>query len=402
MEKSLALNYIELKSGINIPHIIKYMGSKRNILDSVVSAINDCYTGYDVVDLFAGTAVLSCVLRDQTNVVSNDIQNYSKVLANTYLGSYDWSRHPSLLDDVISDAELHVESLKSKHPSLYFNYEKKIDLIQFNELEKSQQMLINFDFEGLDFYLFTKYYSGTYWSYEQCLWIDALRKSIDKYKDTVYFNPLLSSLMFSMSYNSQSTGHYAQYRVAKNEASMKDILIYRNKEILPFFKRKFLELQSSFASHSFNHKATSLDYLKCLDQIQPYSTIYADPPYCFVHYSRFYHALETLVLYDYPEVKHKGRYRIDRHQSPFSIKTQVSTAFELMFKSIKAKKSNLVLSYSNTGMIDLESLIKLANKIFNKKYEVTVRYQNYSHSTMGRLKDKSRDVQECLIIVKML
>ena len=65
--------------------------------------------------------------------------------------------------------------------------------------------------------------------------------------------------------------------------------------------------------------------------------------------------IETLVLYDYPILQHKnntivkGRYRDDRHQSPFSIRTKVKGAFSDMFKLISESQSYLILSYSDTG-----------------------------------------------------
>ena len=62
-----------------------------------------------------------------------------------------------------------------------------------------------------------------------------------------------------MAYNAQSTGHYAQYRDANNIASMEDIIFYRNKNILPYFKKKLIELIASTGENSFNHSITSLD-----------------------------------------------------------------------------------------------------------------------------------------------
>ena len=111
--------------------------------------------------------------------------------------------------------------------------------------------------------------------------------------------------MFAMSYNSQSTGHYAQYRDATNDSSKDDILIYRQREILPYFKNKFDQLKSFLGRNPHEHRVTSMDYVACLEAIEENSLVYADPPYAFVHYSRFYHALETLVRYDYPTVAHR-------------------------------------------------------------------------------------------------
>lgn len=384
----------------NVPHIIKYMGSKKSILDFVIKGIDDSYLGGTVCDLFAGSSVLSGALRNSVPVLSNDIQVYSAILAKTYLSNYNWNQQPNILNEIVQEATVRAESFFNAFPTLSFDYNVPLTLDEFNELEKKQQELLNYDFSGFNYHLFAKNYSGTYWSYNQCVWIDALRSVADNYRETSYFYAITSSLMFAMSYNSQSTGHYAQYRDANTESSMNDILIYRQKEILPYFTRKFEEFQQVLGQNNLAHNVVAMDYLDCLDMLEPNTTVYADPPYCFVHYSRFYHAIETLVRYDYPEVKFKGRYRTDRHQSPFCIRTKVSKAFEQMFEKVRNKQSNLVLSYSNTGMIELDKLQSIAEKTFGNAYTIEVRTQDYLHSTMGRKEDKSREVEECLILAR--
>jgi adenine-specific DNA-methyltransferase len=385
----------------SVPHIIKYMGSKRNILDFVIESINDTYREGNLCDLFGGTSILSGALGKLIPMHSNDIQEYSAILANTYLSNYEWDKYPSnILDEIVEKATKYVKSVKKKYPDFVFSYSEKKTIKEFVELEKQQQDLMEFNFGNLSHHLFIKYYSGTYWSYQQCLWIDALRKVADEYKNTPLHYVILSSLMFAMSYNSQSTGHYAQYRDATNLSSKTDILIYRQKEMLPYFINKFKILHGYLDKNNLNHKVTSLDYIECLDQIEPNSLVYADPPYAFVHYSRFYHALETLVKYDYPEVDYKGRYRTDRHQSPFCKRTEVKPAFAKMFAKIKIKNSSLILSYSNTGMISLDEIIDIAKKNLGNNYDVDYKEVAYKHSTMGRKDDKSRSVQEYLIIAK--
>lgn len=385
-----------------VPHIIKYMGSKSSLLEYIVDSINEIYEGEIICDLFAGTAVLSGALGHSVSIYSNDIQEYSAVLAKTYLGDYDWRDYENIFEDVIKIAKSHVDRIHNVYPNLVYEYETDMGLDEFNEIEQQQQNLIHFDFEGFEHHLFIKNYSGTYWSFEQCLWIDAIRLAAEKYSDSPVYNCILSSLMFAMAYNAQSTGHYAQYRDANNIASMRDIINYRNKEITPYFKKKLEELIKSTGSNSFNHTITSLDYRKCLDLIPNDTLVYADPPYAFVHYSRFYHALETLIKYDYPDVAYKGRYRTDRHQSPFCRRTEVVSAFEAMFQKIKMKKSKLVLSYSNTGIITLEKILELARNIFGNEYEVYSKAIDYTHSTMGRSNDKSREVKEYLVIANRI
>jgi adenine-specific DNA-methyltransferase len=134
------------------------------------------------------------------------------------------------------------------------------------------------------------------------------------------------------------------------------------------------------------------------------ATIYADPPYAFVHYSRFYHAIETFVLYDYPEMQIKGgkivkgRYREVRHQSHFSIRSLVPSAFESMFQAVSRTGSNLVLSYSNSGLFKLPEMFDLANSCLEQTYKISVLTTDHTHMTMGRREDRTRDVEEALLI----
>lgn len=245
-----------------------------------------------------------------------------------------------------------------------------------------------------------------------------------------------------MAYNSQSTGHYAQYRIPESDSSKEDILIYRRKNISDFFIRKYEELRSFLAEkNEYRFITTAKTDVECLKEIPERTLVYADPPYCFVHYSRFYHVIETLVRYDYPRVRYKGRYRSDRYQSEYCVKTQVENAFSQMFKGIRDKKSDLILSYTNseTNTIEFSKLLKVCCDVFNPdiitesvladslekskaffengsleqekiltqrgingilQYEISLIKKPYNHSRMGRTKTKTIPVTEVVVIAK--
>lgn len=146
-------------------------------------------------------------------------------------------------------------------------------------------------------------------------------------------------------------------------------------------------------------KTSTLSFEKCLENVPEGSTVYADPPYAPVHYSRFYHALETLIKYDYPTITHKGRYRDDRHQSPFSQKSKASKAFVDLFTGVKSRKAQWVLSYSDNGVVEINEIKELVKSVFPvKSYNLYVKTLEHKHSTMGRFEDPERDVIEYLII----
>lgn len=205
-----------------------------------------------------------------------------------------------------------------------------------------------------------------------------------------------------MSYASQSTGHFAQYRDV-TKSNMNDILIYRHKSIWNLFSKKFEELITKLNEDTkFEYKITSLDYIDCLRIIKENTIVYADPPYSAVHYSRFYHVIETLVRYDHPVIKYKGRYRDDRHQSPFDKKTEVKNAFKLLFEGVRNRKSHLVLSYSDNGIISEEEILSIGNAVFGKGYECSQQSKEYIHSKMGRADECQLDVNELIISYRRL
>lgn len=381
-----------------IPHLLKYMGSKREILDFVKDSVSILDTQSEwMCDLFSGTGVVGGTFKDDFKVHANDVQSYASVLSHTYLLNLKGQLSIDCLDEIKSKVNILVDNYYKRFTNLEFDYSTINSFKKLQKIEKDQQNLISQEF-NIGFHLFTKYYSGTYWSYDQCVWIDSIRAVAEQYRSKPQYYPILSSLIFAMSYVSQSTGHYAQYRDATKD-NMKDILSYRKRELWTYFERKFIELIENVNGKSQDFRVTTLDYVDCLRIIEEDSIVYADPPYQSVHYSRFYHAIETLVKYDYPNVSFKGRYRDDRHQSPFCKKTTVKQAFKSMFEGVYIKKSHLALSYADTGMIGLDTIIDISKNTL-KNYTNEVLIKNHTHSKMGRSDEKSQEVKEYIILFK--
>lgn len=394
MNTEQIIEKIEVTS--KIPHILKYMGSKREILSFVEEAVDALNVEAEwFCDLFAGTSVVAGTFKGRYNVMANDVQMYSAIFSHTYLSNLKAILSLNDLERVVREASAYRDEFIDAHQDLTFGYQD-IDFETFDYIENKQRELIDYEF-NLGFHLFAKYYSGTYWSYDQCVWIDSIRAVAEKYKGKPLYYVILSSLVFGMSYASQSTGHYAQYRDL-SPSNFTDILSYRKRRILPFFERKFTELITNLnGSANREYLVTTMDYQDCLRILPEGSIVYADPPYQSVHYSRFYHALETLVKYDYPTVKYKGRYREDRHQSPFSLRTKVDKAFTDLFKGVKARKAHLSLSYADTGMISMKSILKLGEEIFGAAYSVSILTRVHVHSKMGRSDEREHDVEEFII-----
>lgn len=391
------------------PQVIKYMGSKAKIIKFVTEGLQEAYRGGAICDLFAGACTLSGALGHTAPIISNDIQSYSKVISQVYLHRLSIAAQKLSPLEITERASTIVAKTRKSLPQ-DLTYPVSPDLPDFNEIDQQNRDLINKIFPG-KYHLFVKFYSGTWWSAEQCMWIDALREATDQILYEGRINQgdhgfILTCIMHAMAYCGQGTGHYAQYRDAKTTSSLADINLYRQKSIAEHFARKFVALKAwntANVSTQANHQMLSMDYVDCLKQLSG-GTVYADPPYAFVHYSRFYHAIETFVLYDYPDLQIKGgaivkgRYRDNRHQSPFSIRSQVPEAFTALFKGVEGSGSNLVLSYSNSGLFKLSEMFELAQDCIGKYYEISALTTDHTHMTMGRREDRDREVEEALLV----
>lgn len=384
----------------NIPHLLKYMGSKREILSYIDKAVEELQVDSTCFcDLFSGTAVVSAAFLDKYDIISNDIQQYSSVFAHTYSANIAENVDNNFREIVVDKAKRLVNEFYAKYPQYQFDYTEVRDYEDLTDIEKRQQRLIEDKFD-LGFSLFAKNYSGTYWSYEQCVWIDSIRAVAEDYKDSTGYYAILSALIYAMSYTSQSTGHFAQYRDVTRQ-NVGDILLYRRKDILSLFVKKLDELillLSTTPHHAVT--VTSLDYLDCLRIVPENSIVYADPPYSAVHYSRFYHVIETLVRYDHPHLEYKGRYRDDRHQSPFDKRKEVTNAFQLLYRGVDERKSHLILSYSDNGLVKSNDLLELGKRTIGDKYDISYVEKNYIHSKMGRSDENRLDVNELLFSFK--
>lgn len=383
-----------------IPHILKYMGGKRELLTDINLAIKKMGVHADTLcDLFAGTAIVAYAFSDTYHIVSNDIQHYSSIFAETYMMDYSgYHDIPSLVEEIYNEAEALVIEVDKHYPDYKFVYKEELSFQEMEKMENEQMSLINHEFDD-GFSFFKKSYSGTYWSYSQCKWIDAIRCVAEHRSNTDLYSAILSSLIYAMSYCAQSTGHFAQYRTLTPK-NYKSVLLYRLKSVPDLFRKKLTELMTTIPSCRFEHRTSILDYVDCIETLPEGTLVYADPPYSAVHYSRFYHVLETLVKYDNPKLEYKGRYRDDRYQSPFDQSGNVRTAFKRLFKAIDEKKCHLLLSYSDNAMLTQDELLAIAQDCLQNRYKIVVHSKAYTHMKMGRSDEYKMEVHELLISFK--
>lgn len=388
--------------------IIQYLGSKINLLSDIDNCISgELEEGDVLIDLFAGTGVVSEYFKRKYNIISNDIQEYSYLMNLALMNNdiYDIIRKNSIDDLYNSDgykenfkelSQIFELPLKEEEKILSDNYDEGLIKISesnlfynndnYNYNDYVNEIYINCmyvfsdkhlnqyknDNELFPYCLFSTYYLNGYFSLRQCLEIDSLRYAIDQLSEKEYFNDALkqfylSCLLHAISEVVSSVGkQFAQPLKLTKNGVKKDFAVRRcytdKKKYIKYYMENMQEIfLKQFSKTDKISQVYNMDY-KCLlnklsKENQKIDAIYIDPPYTIDHYSRFYHIPETLIKYDYPDLEYRsykgkkvlmnGRYRNDRFQSQFSIPSKAIIEFEDMIKKTTEFNTKLFLSYSD-------------------------------------------------------
>jgi DNA adenine methylase/adenine-specific DNA-methyltransferase len=146
-------------------------------------------------------------------------------------------------------------------------------------------------------------------------------------------------------------------------------------------------IQSAGFSNGRRNKAMRGDIFEI--SVPSVDLVYLDPPYvprsddnCYI---KRYHFLEGLSCYwqgveiDYSTKTKK----IAKRYTPFSYRSEALEAFERLFRLLKNKK--IVLSYSNNGFPDLETLEQLMKR-FKNSVRIFAKPHRYHFGTHAAVK----------------
>lgn len=405
--------------------IIRYMGTKASLANDVAEAISSLKPG-PFTDAFCGMCAVARAIGSDRQISAIDAQYFAAEAAAHILTS----GKPIQTSEEFS-AELHVfyiDHLKllSNDFQNLLNIEKNAmalntaDSMAIANLEIRQAhnicdslsniKLASPNTNKLAYNLFTTNYGATYFGLFQCMEIDSIRYALDiaMSKETINTDEWqwgILALGSAMQRVATTTGHFAQYLEPKTN-TLKPYMKQRNKSVWGFFINSLREIypigSSQWRKENKVFQGDSLEVLASepMHEFAP-SVIYADPPYTDDQYSRYYHLLDTMLLYDYPVIEHKGLYRLNRFKTSFSLKATVKEAMESLVSSCARLQADMVLSYPNNGLlhelnIDPETILSEEYKCVSIWKEI-----NHSHSTLGASKGVSREsVTELIYVAK--
>jgi adenine-specific DNA-methyltransferase len=396
---------------------ISYMGTKKGLAPAVAEVIRQAKPGI-LLDAFAGMCSVGEEVGPARQIWANDIQIFAAQIATALFTAHDEPISSIAAADLHWDLfEEHRHHLEKRFkPSLVAEDEllESTGFTVFSKrsirLEKQLKQTLG-RVRQRQYTLFTTLYSNSYFGLRQAIEADAIVRAVEITRRTSAINDdhkrwFTIALGRALLRISNSTGHFAQFLKPK-ESSFKRYLSQRHRSLWSEWLSSVGELQP-VGTMDWRHRNKSFnqDSLSLLPQLtrekQCPAVIYADPPYTDDQYSRYYHILETLVLYDYPSTSGAGLYRPDRFCTPFSHKSKAPQAFDCFVKAAADTRADLVLSYPSNGLLHDAGINP--GQILRKHYRSVrcCRRIPHSHSTFGASKGVAQSKVTELIYLAQL
>ena len=210
----------------------------------------------------------------------------------------------------------------------------------------------------------TKAYGGHYFSPSQALWIDALRIS-SPWNDPTR-TVALAALIQASSKCAAAPGHTAQ-PFQPTRTAKRFLQESWEKDVVKHTRRAFAALAEMFAKRSGSAEVS--DANEAAERLKSGDLAFIDPPYSGVHYSRFYHVLETIARGAAGEVSGIGRYPDAdcRPRSRYSLKTDSLDALEQLLETIARRGAKAILTFPDhkcSNGLSGAAVRKMARKYF--------------------------------------
>lgn len=280
--------------------MIKYLGSKRLLVERIARGVRAFKDDASVVDLFSGTSRVGHALkRAGHHVTANDHLRYAATLARCYVAAdaRAW----------LGPAASAIDELNALPPRPGYFTRTFCEEARFFKPENGAR-------------------------------VDAIREAIAEMKAPEPLEAiLLTSLMEAADRVDSTTGVQMAYLKSWAARAHNDLEL-RVPDVLPGLGVA-LELEARVA-------AAAVDA----------DVAYLDPPYNQHSYKGNYHVWETLTRWDAPEAYGVARKRNDcrEYKNPFNRKRGIREALEAVVANVRAK--NMLVSFSNEGYLTREEL----------------------------------------------
>lgn len=372
---------------------MKYMGSKRGMLKTGLaevlnSEISSCTRFFD---LFTGSGSVACHVAEnyRVKVIATDLQEYAVVLARSVIGRdtalkfEEWA--PAWIAAGIARAERHADAVSLARLQTRFSVDKLP-----GQANRARQRAAE---SASDF---VRAYGGWYFSPWQAILLDSLRQEADPF--AVWYDVAVASVIQAASRCVAAPGHTAQPFKAETRAAP-FLLESWQKDIVAHVTIAAAAVSGRSARRK--GKAYSGDANDVALGLKEGDLAFLDPPYSSVHYSRFYHVLESIARGEVGTVSGTGRYPAPelRPASDYSIPTRSEIAISTLLDRIADAGANAVITYPSartSNRLSGEAIAAMAESRFRiGKRQVRSRF-----STLGgdhKHRSARQDTEELIL-----
>ena len=378
--------------------VMKYMGSKRAMLQNGLGDLlrSECASADRVVDLFCGAASVSWFAAVNLGklVVACDLQAYAAVLAGSVVQRTVALDSDKLCEEWIDAAKVSRFKMNGWNEA----FELDNGAINTATWRKRAQDLCASGAGSKTPLVWTKY-GGHYFSPTQSLSFDAMLSSLPT--NQLRRDVCLAAVIIAASRCAASPGHTAQpFKATRTagrylrEAWKRDPFAYTEQAL-----KKLCHLHAAVPG-----KAEIGDANEIAKSLKKGDLVFLDPPYSGVHYSRFYHVLETIARGRCGIVDGVGRYppSNERPNSAYSRKDRSSDAIKHLLATLAGQGCRVVLTFpkekcSNGLSGDaLENMAKQYFKVARKS--VKTRFSTLGGNTANRAARKVSD--ELMLVLR--
>jgi len=319
---------------------MKYMGSKRRMLRNGLGSLirEQSYAANRIVDPFCGSGVLAWYAATNTDkeIIATDLQEYAVILAGAVIGRTELLNVDLVSRNWFSRATNLVRSHKC-YPSARRFQKQRWERYPAKSVKWSRIVCQNIRAGSI-----WNAYGGYYYSPLQALMFDSLRKTVTASEPLR--SAQLAGLISAASACAASPGHTAQPFHPTQKGAPYLFEAWRRDP-----KKQVLKSLATICSQCARvpGRARVADASDVALQVEPGDLVVLDPPYSSVHYSRFYHVLETIARGSCSTVSGAGRYppQSERPRSDYSLKTRSRGALHTLLERLSDRGATVVLTF---------------------------------------------------------